>query len=74
MARNSAAPCVRLFTYACTEPRVMQATIKKSMQLAIGELGLEQLFVVVPGGRSVEVAPRIRALPLRSVQQELAGL
>jgi len=24
----------------------------------------EQLFVVVPGGRSVKLAPRIRALPL----------
>lgn len=49
-------------------------TITKSMQLAIGELGLEQLFVVVPGGRSVELASRIRALPLGNVQQELAGL
>lgn len=49
-------------------------TITKSMQVAIAELGLEQLFVVVPGGRSVELAPRIRVLPLGSVQRELTGL
>lgn len=62
----------RLYGFECKYADA--PTITKSMQQAIEILGLEQLFVVVPGGRSVELAPRIRVLPLAQVQQELGGL
>ena len=62
----------RLYGFECKYADA--PVITRSMQQAIEILGLEQLFVVVPGGRSVELAPRIRVLPMAQVQAELAGL
>jgi predicted AAA+ superfamily ATPase len=43
----------------------------RSMEIAIQDLGLEELIVVYPGSRSYELAPRIRVMPLVEIVSKL---
>ena len=43
----------------------------RSMEIAIQDLGLEELIVVYPGSRSYDLAPRIRVMPLVEIVSKL---
>ena len=49
-----------------------QAT--KSMHVAVEDLGLERLYVVHPGSRSLPLAPKISGLALAALNRELKPL
>ena len=62
----------KVYGFECKyEDRV---TVTQSMRIALDDLGLERLFVVVPGGHEHELAPRIHVLPLPRVAKALASL
>jgi predicted AAA+ superfamily ATPase len=43
----------------------------RSMEIAMQDLGLEELLVVYPGSRCYELAPRIRVIPLAEIVSKL---
>jgi hypothetical protein len=43
-------------------------TVTTSMRIALGDLGLERLFIIYPGDRSYPLGPKIDVLPLEDVQ------
>lgn len=62
----------KLFGFECKYADAPAAT--KSMHDAREELGLEKLFVIYPGTRSLELGKRIEALPFAEMSAALSGI
>lgn len=45
--------------------------MRRSMGIALEDLGLEELMVVYPGGRSFELGEKIRAVSLQAAVSEV---
>jgi uncharacterized protein len=55
-------------------PRSSDPRITKSMRIALADLKLDRLYLVHPGPRSFDLAPRVKALALGRVLEDLERL